>query len=222
MNRRDFIQMTALFPLLIQSDFFSRAEAETQTDAMSRKFLQLVRVLTGQMDLPEALIMHVKEILSADDPSFLPRVTQLISRIDDPELSKRNEIIATLSENEVSVVTEIISPLYLGYIGKPENVKAIDNAKFVTFLHALMYEPTRDNLIRPSYSQRPPDYWVQVPEGVSPPPMVDNILEWGNRGPMASSAGYAKPDPRYLAICQGYARTVEEAEAYLASLGGGQ
>mgnify|MGYP004705955667 FL=1 len=220
MNRRDFIQMTALFPLLAKVDFGGDARADVSAEPELERFVQVVRVLTGQMELSQELVRHVRDLLAADDSSFLKRAASLVDSIADPALERRDDIIRNLSDADVSVVTQIITPLYLGYTGTPANVKATDNARFVTFLQALMYEPTKDNLIRPSYSQHGANYWTRVPNGVSAPAMAENILEWGSRGPVASSGGYATPDPRYLAMCQGHARTVEEAEVYLASHGG--
>ncbi len=73
-----------------------------------------------------------------------------------------------------------------------------------------MYEPTADLTPRPSYSQRGSDYWQAVPDGVSAPQMPATIHAWGKASPRAAS-GIAQPQPAWLAMVEGRARTYAEA-----------
>lgn len=213
MNRRHFLAMLSSLPFAEGIGKAAMAQTSPTADAGT---VRAARVLTGRPDLAESIVARAKTFQIELDASFEARLKALVAAIGKAEPGERETVIAGLSEANAKTAVELISPLYLGYTGAPSPVKAVDNAKFVTFLDALMYEPTADNSIRPSYARGGPNYWTEIPQGVHAPKMADNILEWGNAGPRAAST-YAKPDARYLALCQGHGKTLAEAEAWLAS-----
>ena len=77
----------------------------------------------------------------------------------------------------------IVSAWYLGYTGTPIPLRAEDDTGFVTFTGALMYEPTMDATVRPSYARAGLNYWVEPPPFVHPPPMPAGIRSWGRESP---------------------------------------
>ncbi len=176
----------------------------------------IARLLTDRADLPEAVIARAQTFQTELDPTFPARLSRLAANIAAGGLKDREAVIAHLSGEDQATALQLIAPLYLGYTGTPQTAKDHDNAKFVTFLDALMYECTTDVTIRPSYARGGRDYWTAVPEGVVAPAMPADIAEWGARNPKAAPR-YATPDPRYLAMSQGRAKTATEAAAWLAA-----
>lgn len=215
MNRRHFLAMLSSLPF---AEGIGRTALAQTASASAAAVAQVARVLTGRPDLPEDIVARAQACQQDLDPGFGARLQVLVSAIGKASPDHREQVIAGLSDDDAKTAVELISPLYLGYTGSPSPVKAIDNAKFVTFLDALMYEPTADNSIRPSYARGGPNYWIEAPVGVSPPPMADTILEWGDHSPKAVSV-YAAPDARYLALCQGHGKTLADAEAWLSANG---
>lgn len=213
MNRRTFLAMLSSLPLAESIGQAASAQTTSQSDD---DVVHAARVLTGRIDLSAVIISRARQYQTELDAGFAARLTTLASAIGKATPAQREQVIAALSEADAKTAIELIYPLYLGYTGSPSTVKASDNAKFVTFLDALMFEPTSDNTIRPSYARGGPNYWTAVPTGVNSPAMVSDIAEWGSKSPKASTT-YAKPDPRYLALCQGHGKTLAEATAWVAA-----
>lgn len=210
MDRRQFLTGLASIPLgsMLASKVLAQS-AEASADVV-----QAARLLTGRPALPEVIIARAQAFQSELDPTFPDRLATFAQALAKGGATDREAIIAALSDADAATAIQLISPLYLGYTGAPSTTKAVDNAKFVTYLDALMYEPTADNLLRPSYARGGPNYWTETPEGVTAPEMPADILDWGDKSPKAA-ATYATPDPRYVVLCQGHAKTLAEAEAWL-------
>lgn len=210
MDRRHFLLALAAMPLAENI-----AMAQAPAGAAAPDVIAAARLLIGRADYPAVIIARAQAFQSDLDKTFAMRLAALIQAVARGGDKDREAVIAGLSQAEAATAIQLISPLYLGYTGAPSTTTAVDNSRFVTFLKALMYEPTDDNLPRPSYAHGGPNYWTAVPAGVTAPPMPVDILEWGDRSPKAAP-GYATPDPRYVAMCQGHGKTLAEAEAWLA------
>lgn len=213
MNRREFLLAAAAVPL---AEFLPIAALAESGVTAAPDVISAARLLTAKASLPEEVIARASTFQAELDPGFSARLAALTASIAKIGSADREAVIAALSEDEAKTAIQLISPLYLGYTGQPSGVKAIDNAKFVTFLDAIMYDVTADNLIRPSYARGGPNYWSAVPNGVTAPPMDPDIEAWGEKSPKAATS-YATPDPRYHLMCQGKAKTLAEAEALLAA-----
>lgn len=212
MNRREFLAFLASAPPLIA---VGANTAWADASVPPADIQKVSEVLLGRAPLDPGVIARVGEVLARRDTNFAPRLAALAKAVGDAGPADRERVVATLSEADAATAIEVISPWYLGYVGSPSTVKAADDSEFVTFLDAVMYEPTADNLIRPTYARAGGDYWAEVPAGVMAPAMDPDIREWGARNPKAA-ATYATPDPAYVAIVSGKAKTVAEARALLA------
>lgn len=174
MNRREFLAALAALPLLADSS--GVALAANTSAGVSADAVRAARVLTGRSSLPEAVIARAVTLLTTAKPQFQARLAALAKAIGDATPEQRDEVIASLSDADAATAVELIAPLYLGFTGTPSTIRAMDDAQFVTFRDALMYEPTADNLVRPSYARGGADYWVEPPAGVTLPPMDPDIL----------------------------------------------
>lgn len=214
MDRRQFL--VALTSLPFAAATKNGALAQPGGPNASADVVAAARILTGRASLSEAAIARAATFQGELDKTFPDRLAALAKAISGGASKDREAAIAGLSQADAATAVQLISPLYLGYTGAPSTDNMVDNAKFVTFLEALMFEPTADNVPRPSYAIGGPNYWAAVPHGVTAPPMSPDILAWGSKSPKAAKT-YATPDPRYVAMCQGHGKTLAEAEAWLAA-----
>lgn len=217
MNRRTFLRMMIASGVIFSVPVTGLS---AMTGAGSAHVFHDVSVmLTGRQQLDPAISQRLYGLLSRQNPLFPQRLTQLAERLRQSALLSSEARLSALSDEQVETALAIITPWYLGYTGNPATTRATDDAHFVSFLSALMYEPTADVTPRPSYSQRGSDYWQAVPEGVSAPPMPATIKAWGKASPRAASQ-IAEPQPAWLAMVEGRARTYAEA-LRLVELAGG-
>ncbi|MBT0718433.1 hypothetical protein HGT71_09195 [Rosenbergiella epipactidis] len=215
MNRRYFLQLMvgtsaiALFPL-------QSVNANTVSSSYVEQLLKTSELLTGRRGLPIAVADRLSTLLIKHDAQFPQQLARLFTHLNTLSDSDRQNLVGKLDDQDVKTALAIISPWYLGFTGHPSTTQATDDAEFVTFLSALMYEPTHDITIRPSYARAGSDYWAEVPDGVIAPDMPDNIREWGEMAPKPASSIPAPRAP-WLLMVQGKAKTLTEAEALLAA-----
>jgi len=207
MNRRHFLRLMLASGIIISVPV--TGSLATPADSENR-FHWVSQALTGRQQLDPAISQRLYALLTRQNPLFPQRLAQLAERLSRVEARPPEALLAALSEEDVDTALAIITPWYLGYTGNPATTRATDDAQFVSFLSALMYEPTADITPRPSYSQRGSDYWQAVPDGVTAPPMPANIHAWGKASPRAASSVTA-PQPAWLAMVEGRARTHAEA-----------
>ena len=213
MERRHFLKLMMATPVIVAMPMQPLLAAPT--DSSVALLLRASELLTGRRGLDIGITERLWTLLCQQDSTFPAQLVSLMARLNALHSEDREQIVAQLSDDEVKTALTIISPWYLGYTGHPSTTKAVDDAHFVTFLSALMYEPTRDHTIRPSYSRAGGDYWAEVPPGVTAPGMPAEIRAWGDRSPLAAGT-IKEPEAPWLLMIQGKAKTLVEAEALLA------
>ncbi|WP_337022950.1 MULTISPECIES: sugar dehydrogenase complex small subunit [unclassified Pantoea] len=213
MERRRFLQLMMATPVIVSIPLQPLLAAPA--DASQALLLRASELLTGRRGLDIGISERLWTLLCEQDAGFPAQLARLMTRLNALQSEDREQIVAQLDDADVKTALTIISPWYLGYTGHPSTTKAVDDAHFVTFLSALMYEPTRDHTIRPSYARAGGDYWAEVPPGVTAPPMSTLIREWGDQSPLAAKQ-IKQPDAPWLLMVQGKAKTLVEAEAMLA------
>lgn len=213
MERRRFLQLMMATPVIVSIPLQPLLAAPA--DASQALLLRASELLTGRRGLDIGITERLWTLLCEQDSQFPAQLARLMTRLNALHSEDREQIVAQLDDADVKTALTIISPWYLGYTGHPSTTKAVDDAHFVTFLSALMYEPTRDHTIRPSYARAGGDYWAEVPPGVTAPPMSTLIREWGDQSPLAAKQ-IKQPDAPWLLMVQGKAKTLVEAEAMLA------
>jgi hypothetical protein len=75
----------------------------------------------------------------------------------------------------------ITSAFYLGYTGDPDSQLPHDTSGFVTFTGALMWRPTIDATIIPTYARGRTDFWVQPPAGTPIPKGPQGVAAWASK-----------------------------------------
>ncbi len=217
MNRRTFLRMMLASGVIISVP--ATGASALFADEPTETFHAVSQMLTGRQQLDVAISQRLYALLAAQNPHFSTRLTRLAQRLGRSGDLTPEARLAALSDEDVETALAVITPWYLGYTGNPATTRATDDAHFVSFLSALMYEPTADVTPRPSYSQRGSDYWQAVPEGVTAPPMPANIHAWGKASPRAASH-IPEPQPAWLAMVEGRARTWQDAQRLTRGEGG--
>lgn len=207
MNRRSFLRMMISSGVIISVPAIVPLASAAAQPADQLHFVS--QTLTQRQGLDPAISQRLYQLLSQQDAAFPQRLAQLAAQLRRSLHLAADARLAALSEEEVKTALSIISPWYLGYTGNPATTRATDDAHFVSFLSALMYEPTADNTPRPSYSQHGADYWQAVPHGVDAPAMPASLLAWGKNSPRAAPT-VAAPQPEWLAKVEG--RAIPHAE----------
>ncbi len=169
MNRRHFMQMTGgVFATLVMPLGMLQAQpyaspvsaenvalflrvSEFLTDKDDLKLIVAQRALSNLMLGGDALIDKLRELDAAIVQSGLPNAVAFSKSI-----LMQNTQIADLAK-------KITKAWYLGYTGTPLPFTVSDDVQFVTYTDALMYRPTLDATIIPSFSREKPNYWFNPP-----------------------------------------------------------
>lgn len=214
MNRRHFLQLmvsaSAITLIPLQSP--AALAASPTNSAQVAELLKTSEILTGRRELPLGVAERLWGLLLKHDAQFPTQLARLSANLNLLSEADRHTLVGKLDDVDVKTALAIISPWYLGFTGHPSTTAAKDDAEFVTFLSALMYEPTADVTIRPSYARAGGDYWAEVPPGVTAPIMPATIREWGDNSPKPA-ATIPTPGTPWLLMIQGKAKTLAEAQA---------
>ncbi|WP_312407301.1 sugar dehydrogenase complex small subunit [Rhizobium sp.] len=128
-------------------------------------FQALSQRLTGRAVLDKVISDRAFAALTAEDVGFPAAAMRLTAALDQAGLVDMREFKQFAAANPALAPTamKIISAWYLGYTGTPEGEANHDDARFVAFAGALMYEPTKDVTIVPTYARGHTNYWVDPP-----------------------------------------------------------
>ncbi|MCP1625113.1 sorbitol dehydrogenase family protein [Pseudomonas nitroreducens] len=132
--------------------------------------LRLSLLLTGRPMLNSLQAARINDALTASDPSFPQRLTQLSCAVADDGFDDMRQFAEFCARHEPAVkvtAMAILSAWYLGYTGTPSASSSEDDARFIAFRSALMYAPTLDATVIPSFARGRTDYWDQPPATIA-------------------------------------------------------
>ncbi|WPB58989.1 sugar dehydrogenase complex small subunit [Xylophilus sp. GOD-11R] len=146
------------------SAVFGSGEA-LAAEVESTEFLRLSEFLTGGKPLLAKLATRYRATLAKFDPKFAESVAALQAYVAQAKAANIDELLARpdLSEPLKKSITQIVSAWYLGIVGDDKHVE------LVAYADALMYRPTNDVIVVPSYGGGP-DSWGEKPAGISTTP----------------------------------------------------
>ncbi|MET0519661.1 MAG: sugar dehydrogenase complex small subunit [Burkholderiaceae bacterium] len=126
-------------------------------------FQRLSEFLTGGQPLPAALAVRYQAALSRHDPAFAGAAGALQRYVDEANAGSIDALLARpdLSEALRKTITQIVSAWYLGIVGSDAQ------AELISYAQALMYRPTQDVLVVPTYGGGP-DSWGEKPAERAP------------------------------------------------------
>lgn len=128
--------------------------------------MQVSEFITDKSDLKLILAQRALSNLWIDDSEFMDKLRELhatISQSGFPNATTFSKSLLMQNPQIADTVKKITKAWYLGYTGTPVSHRDKDNTQFVTYTDALMYRPTSDATIIPSYSKEKLNYWVNPP-----------------------------------------------------------
>lgn len=134
------------------------------------EFVTLARRLTGKPLLSPAIALRALTCIKRDDPSFDGKAARLAAVIKDSDTANSANFRAFKDSHEPELsdaAMTIISALYLGYTGTPAMHSTTDDAQFVAYADALMYAPTADATVIPTYARGHTNYWSEPPATIA-------------------------------------------------------
>jgi hypothetical protein len=143
------------------------ADAAEAAPATSAGFLKLSEFLTGGQGLDAALAARFQATLARQEPAFDAAVAALQQYVAMTAPAAVDDLLARpdLGVPLRKTITQIVSAWYLGVVGVDEK------AELVSYADALMYRPTRDVLVVPTYGGGP-DSWGPQPATAPSQPTV--------------------------------------------------
>lgn len=173
LTRRFLLKCAAVIPVLSVGQ---RAFAvENATDILSQDFLELSQFLVGRTHLDEIVAGRALSGLTSNDPDFPVKAAVLWKALKADKRADMSGFDASTAQHpemRTTAVT-IISAWYLGYCGKydehavPATDHPVDNAEYIAYAAALMFAPTIDATVIPSYSRGRTNYWFYPPKTIA-------------------------------------------------------
>lgn len=126
-------------------------------------FLRLSVFLTGGQPLDATLAGRYQVALAKRDPQFGDSARALLALIRSTQAATVEQLLDTPEFQDTlrAATTRIVSAWYLGIVGQDAD------AELISYAEALMYRPTKDVLVVPTYGAAPGS-WGDKP-GVTPP-----------------------------------------------------
>ncbi|MBF0890924.1 hypothetical protein HKD28_05735 [Gluconobacter sp. LMG 1744] len=167
LSRRQLLAASLALPVIGSLPGIARAAGLlTSTD-----FHQLCVVLTGKDNFNPEFSRRILKAFTQKDSNFPVRANDLRESLKAADLTDMSNFASYAQQNKdlASVALSIISACYLGYTGTPAMDATpavghpVDDATFITYVGALMYAPTKDTTVIPSYARGRTNYWVNPP-----------------------------------------------------------
>jgi hypothetical protein len=160
-------------------------------------FRALSQFLTGADQLDPVQAERAFAQLAALDDNFPEKAATLNEAVTNSGAQSVDAFLAhPSSDGDLrTTTTAIVSAWYLGYTGTPISLRAEDDTEFVTFTGALMFEPTIDATVRPTYVRAGLNYWMEPPDFVTAPPMLPGMKSWGRESPQGIGTIPVTPAP---------------------------
>ena len=165
LNRRQFLlslsAMSGLAALTPALSWASSGSADSDTEY----FYHLSLLLTGRAHLSRLVSSRALHCLTEEDKNFPQKITVLRNMLREANITSSDQLNGheLMQQSVGQTIRKIISAWYLGFTGTPISLRAEDSTQFVTFTDALMFQPTLDATIIPTYSRGHTNYWTQPP-----------------------------------------------------------
>lgn len=167
-SRRKLLRATSTITLGLA--LYSVDRRVLADDGIDETLMRLSQLLTGRPLLNSLQAVRIADSLSAADPAFPERLAQLSQAVAADGLDDMRGFPAFCARHDPAVKTTamaIISAWYLGYTGTPSADSTEDDARFIAFRYALMYTPTLDATVIPTFARGRTNYWDQPPATIA-------------------------------------------------------
>lgn len=164
--RRDFIRGGMMIGAGLALLPYGR---QSLASTLSDDFMRLSLLLTGRTTLSSAQGERIYRALILNSDQFPSMVKALQQAIAGDGFTDMINFHAFAGRHQAQIrdtAMTIISAWYLGYAGTPSH-SGKDDARFIAFQDALMYQPTLDATVIPTYSRGETNYWVNPPASIA-------------------------------------------------------
>lgn len=172
-NRRQLLAGAAAISASALMPWATRLWADAPEDVSQREihdFLMLSEQLTGKSQLNAKIAGRAYQGLLSLSDEFPQQMRQLIEALKSAEITDMRQFKTFAAQQPDAVVKtaiDIISAWYLGYTGTIDGNLNRNTAQFVTYTGALMYRPTLDATVIPTYSRGHTNYWESPPATIA-------------------------------------------------------
>lgn len=138
--------------------------AQASAAASAADFLKLSTFLTNGKSLDVTLASRYLAALNKHDPKFGDALAALQSTIAESKAANIDELLERpdLADPARQTIKTIVSAWYLGVVGED------DKAELIAYAEALMYRPTADVLVVPTYGGGPDSWGAKPPVSTKP------------------------------------------------------
>lgn len=146
----------------------SSATAATTASPAPEHFMEVSQLLTGHA-LNGSLAGRAWQAICLHQSDFPRRFTQLQAAIDKAglhDMSQWSSSPVAADADLKATALAIVSAWYLGVVGEVKD-RAEDGPSFITYESALMWGPTSDVTVIPTYARGGPGYWKTRPASVA-------------------------------------------------------
>lgn len=133
-------------------------------------FMPVSRLLTGHDEIRDEIASRAWSALSQRHDGFADRFSALetaLSQAGIDQFAQLPEAAVLRDASLKETAVAIVSAWYLGRVGTVDNFSETASS-FVTYADALMWAPTVDVTVIPTYSRAGPGHWAKPPHGVTP------------------------------------------------------
>ncbi|GAN61454.1 hypothetical protein ACI01nite_26240 [Acetobacter cibinongensis] len=129
-------------------------------------FGRVSAILTDKNNLNSTIAQRAYTALVATDSHFPEKLAALNHALESSNIKNSEDFMKSESYRDQALLDTakaITKAWYLGHSGIPDSHDIHDNAHYIAFSQALMYQPTLDATIVPSYARAGLNYWVNPP-----------------------------------------------------------
>jgi hypothetical protein len=165
--------------------------AQAELAKPSAAFVRTSRFVTGASLDDDTAVARAWTQLSTLDRAFPKAVEQLSAAIDSSGIATMAAFLAAPVGKDAALLATartITSAFYLGFTGTAPSAGHKDTTGFVTFTGALMWRPTIDSTVIPTYARGGTDFWVRPPAGTPAARGPQGIAEWQGSARSSNSA----------------------------------
>ncbi|SEK00920.1 Membrane bound FAD containing D-sorbitol dehydrogenase [Sphingobium sp. AP50] len=170
-SRRNFVVgLTFALPVALRSatDMASAFADVTATAPPPSNFMAISRLLTGHPEIADDLGPLAWSALVRRDKGFAAAFTRLADAIGSEKLTELAQYPQSRIAQDPALkatAVDIVSAWYLGVVGQV--TPYTEGADFITYTGALMWRPTYDVTVIPSYSRAGPGFWGEKPASLA-------------------------------------------------------
>jgi hypothetical protein len=165
--------------------------AQSANAAPSAEFEHVSRFVTDASLSDKEEMKRAWSQLVTLDRQFPDAVRRLSAAIKGAGMTAMSQFVASpLAKDEALFATArtVTAAWYLGHTGSAATATKKDTSQFVTFTGAIMWRPTIDATVIPTYSRGKTDFWVQPPAGTPVPKGPAGVPEWRGSKPSSQSS----------------------------------